>query len=658
VDLRPVLDALRRGDARAAVARCEALLSSGPDHVQIRTLLARGQLALGDAQAARAALDAALALDRSFAPTWIELAQLAHRERRLDEAAAALREATRLAPQMAALWLDRGETELALGHAQAAEASFATAQRLAPTERRALEGLARCAEALGRLDAEIWARQQLAALSPGNPGLRAELGDALRRDDRNDEAQAEFATALALGASDPLVAWMHWQTLPIVHSSSDAVDAAARRWDRGLAAMEDLVAKPLPTERAAALLASTTNFYRHYLDEDLVDVQRRYGAVLRRLAERVVPGAGEVPRRPRRARRRVGFVSSHLHEHTVAKIFGAWMTRLDRARFETCVFHLDAREDAVTRRLRESADRFVMNAGGLPEWLGVLRGAELDALIHLDVAMHPLSQALAAFRFAPVQAATWGHPITTGLDTIDAYLTSDPQEPADGAAHYTEELVRFPRVGATFPRPAGASDFRVALPAGAKGYLFCPQSAQKLHPRHDAIFARVAAACPEHPIVLVPHNKWHVTDALTARLQAAFQQAGLPFERHVIVYNGLRFPDFLAVARGATAMIDSFGWSGCTTTLETLAYGVPVVTTPGRTFRSNHTTGMLRVIAMDELVRPDVDAYVATIAAIAAEPERHAALRQRIEERNAVLYDDPGSVAALAEWLERALEPG
>ena len=54
---------------------------------------------------------------------------------------------------------------------------------------------------------------------------------------------------------------------------------------------------------------------------------------------------------------------------------------------------------------------------------------------------------LAALRLAPVQAASWGHPETSGLPTIDYYLSAQALEPADAQENYTEKLVALPNLG-------------------------------------------------------------------------------------------------------------------------------------------------------------------------------------------------------------------
>ena len=61
--------------------------------------------------------------------------------------------------------------------------------------------------------------------------------------------------------------------------------------------------------------------------------------------------------------------------------------------------------------------------------------------------MHQYVQVLASLRHAPVQATTWGHPVTSGMSTIDFFLSADEFEPPDADAHYTETLIRLPRMG-------------------------------------------------------------------------------------------------------------------------------------------------------------------------------------------------------------------
>lgn len=58
---------------------------------------------------------------------------------------------------------------------------------------------------------------------------------------------------------------------------------------------------------------------------------------------------------------------------------------------------------------------------------------KLDVVVYCDVGMDARTTGLAHGRFSPVQVAFWGHPGTTGLSTMDYFITSDLFEGELGA---------------------------------------------------------------------------------------------------------------------------------------------------------------------------------------------------------------------------------
>jgi predicted O-linked N-acetylglucosamine transferase (SPINDLY family) len=154
--------------------------------------------------------------------------------------------------------------------------------------------------------------------------------------------------------------------------------------------------------------------------------------------------------------------------------------------------------------------------------------------------------------------------------------------------------------------------------------------------------------------VLTPHARAHVREALAARIGGAFRAAGLDPARHLRVLPMLPWPQFLGLASGATAMLDSLDWSGGNTTLETLAWGVPVVTLPGATMRSRHSAGLLAMGGLDELIAADAPGYVDRVQRLAHEPEWREALSRRVTAAAPAWYDTQAPLAALREALRPA----
>lgn len=97
---------------------------------------------------------------------------------------------------------------------------------------------------------------------------------------------------------------------------------------------------------------------------------------------------------------------------------------------------------------------------------------------------------LAHARLAPVQCVSWGHPDTTGIDTLDYFISSSTIEPINAYEFYSEHLINLSRLPCYYELPdynsilMTRSDF--GLPNAARLYG-CPQSLFKIHPEFDRI---------------------------------------------------------------------------------------------------------------------------------------------------------------------------
>ena len=189
-----------------------------------------------------------------------------------------------------------------------------------------------------------------------------------------------------------------------------------------------------------------------------------------------------------------------------------------------------------------------------------------DVVVYPELGMDATTFALAALRLAPVQCAGWGHPVTSGLPTIDAMFTSGPMEPSDGDTHYRERLVRLPGIGTRYARPSlpeRASRAALGLPDRGPLLLF-PQSLFKLHPADDRRVARVLAAAPEARVVAFAGRHPRLTAKWRARLDPVLDFHGVAPARardgdgreegHPVCPSAARDFHRLDTARGARAV--------------------------------------------------------------------------------------------------------
>jgi predicted O-linked N-acetylglucosamine transferase (SPINDLY family) len=233
-------------------------------------------------------------------------------------------------------------------------------------------------------------------------------------------------------------------------------------------------------------------------------------------------------------------------------------------------------------------------------------------------------------------------------------------EPAGGAAHYTETLIRLPNLSVSYRRPEPASE-EVPEPikrlrGEGRAIYLCAQSLFKLLPDQDDLVARIAREVPTSAFVFIAHASDLATSVLRNRLARRLADEGIEADGRIVFLPRLNEASFRAVNKVATVVLDSVEWSGFNSTIEALAAGTPVVAMPGATMRAHHSYGILKMAGLDELIAPDADGYVTLAARLGSDRAFHARMSQLVSERCVRIFDDPAPVTALADWIEGAVK--
>lgn len=585
------------------------------------------------------------------------------------EAAALLRRAVALRPDHAD---GRGNLTVALeALARLAEAQGKPAEAVAacreglcwqPDSADLLNGLGNALRALGRMAESAAVLRRAVRCRPQAPELPINLGLTLHAMGRGEEAVAVLEAAHATQPDDLAILWQRTLSLlPKIYRSEDHIDTVRRAYADGLA---DLTARlDARPERAGGLVpvvAALQPYYLPYQGRCDRDLQGLYG----RLVCRVMAAGGLAPPPPPPRQRapgeplRVGLASAWLCGHSNWKIpIRGWLAGLDPQRFQVFGYFTGARRDAITDEAKSLCHRFAEGPRTLPQWIAAITGDRLDLLIFPEIGMDPATARLAALRLAPVQCSSWGHPQTSGYPTIDYFLSSDLMEPPGAEAHYSERLVRLPNLSFAYgPAPeAPALVTRAEIGLAEEAVFFwCCQSLYKYLPRHDVLFARIAARLPAARFVFLENPEAAVTQVFRQRLDDAFAALGLEAGRHCLFLPQQPTARFAGLCRLADVFLDSVGWSGCNSTLESLAFGTPVVTLPGALMRGRHSAAILSRLGLTDTIAADADDYVALAVALGSDPARRAAWRARALERLPLVQDDPAPARGLAAFLEEA----
>ena len=645
--------ARRRDDPAAARAALERLVQLAPRHVPFRIDLAALVEQAGDRDGAEHVLAGAITVAPEDPVARLARAALLFRAERLAEALADADVALRRDPSNPnALGLS-GELLLRLGRAAEAVPRLQRAATSAPKAWVPQDALLRALKQAGAPQAAVLAQAERLGEALGGAFGRSVVA-VERMVNGGPEAGAEaIAEALAMDPQHPTALWLAMQVPPSMVHDDDAAEAAfLERWRTRLATLEGLDLAGLDATVAQSMLYAASSFYAHYLGAALTGELERLGRVVSVLASRA---AGPIAERRRAddGRLRVGIATGMLRHHTVTKLFGALIRGLDRPRFEVTLIHTGGTEDEVTKGFIAEADAYLRVPGSLADVARAVAARDLDLIVWLDVGMETTSAALAALRLAPTQAVLWGHPVTTGLPSIDVFLTAAAMEPPDGERHYTERLHRLPGLGTCYTAPDHRPTARPAeLAAGRPdGVLaFMPQLVQKLRPRFDRALARIAAAAPELRFLMTPYFLEAPVRRFRDRLGRAFEAEGVALDARLPLCRWVSQAEWLGLAEVADFGLDAFDWSGGNTSLEMFWYDTPIVTLPGALMRGRHTLAMLERMELPQLVARDEDDYVRIAVELATSSDFRAEMSGKIRERKHRLYEDRSVVEAFVAF--------
>jgi len=354
---------------------------------------------------------------------------------------------------------------------------------------------------------------------------------------------------------------------------------------------------------------------------------------------------------------RLGVASGNLRNHNGSFWAYHWLDNLPRDDYEFYLYSLRGVPDEVTGMFAELGTYrwFPFRETDYLDALRTIREDNLDVLVLPDVGMSPLSRIISLARLAPVQCVAWGHPVTTGSPNIDYYLSSDLMESADADRHYSEMLVRLPNTGMHFKQPAppaevlGRADF--GIPDSRVAYASV-QSLFKYLPQHDFVYPEIARQVPDALFIFVGDHSYHVTNTFRERLRKAFEQANLNFEHYVKILPQLPYSQFMRLLCVVDINLDSIGWSGGITTMNSLAMDCPVVTLPGEFMRGRHSYAMLKMIGVEELIVDSLDDYVTMSARLGRDRILRSAIVEKIKAQKHKLFDDMECIEYLDSFFK------
>jgi predicted O-linked N-acetylglucosamine transferase (SPINDLY family) len=537
---------------------------------------------------------------------------------RYEEAIACYRQALSAKPNYGDAFNNLGISLTELGRMDEAVASLEQAIRLNPRDPSCYFNLGRALQKRGRLDDAVRAYHQALALRPNYADVQNNLGVALTHQGRLDEAESRLREPLA---QDPTSAGT-WNNLGNALKEQGRLDEAIVCYQRAMQV------KPDNAEAHANLLVCL-NYDPRVSPGELLEEHRRWG---RDYGNATLIGPDPGHNRDPERRLRIGYVSPDFYNHPVACFVRPILGNHDPQQVEVFCYAEVSAPDTVTEWCRSRAQGWRSTCGQSDVQLAHQIAADkIDILV--DLAGHTANSRVRAFAYrpAPVQATYLGYPNTTGLRTIDYWLTDAIADPQGEAPASTEEVVRLPGCFCCYAPPESAPEPN-PLPALKTGHLTLG-SLQNLAKINSAVLDLWCALLKALPTARLLVFRSSLRGRTRDYILRQFTDRGIPPQRLDMRHLPEDTAGYLGVYRAVDLSLDTFPWSGHTTACESLWMGVPILTLYGNRHASRMAASVLTCLGLGEFVAKTPDEYIAAAVRVAGDLDSLAQLRGRLRRQ-------------------------
>jgi predicted O-linked N-acetylglucosamine transferase (SPINDLY family) len=351
---------------------------------------------------------------------------------------------------------------------------------------------------------------------------------------------------------------------------------------------------------------------------------------------------------------RLGVISKYFHDSIVAKCYQPILLTLlqEHKNIEIICYAASAISDSCTDELvKNGAKIILLNPKNLSYSQKLIAADKCDALLYLDIGMDPFTYLLAFARLAPVQCTIGGHPLTSGLKTIDYYISSSPIEPENAAEHYTEKLVLLQSNPGTGPRAKASatsiSRSDIGLSNMHRIYL-CPVLPHKLHPDFYDVLSAILNADSNAQIVLFQSER---ISALTTQSQNILRHHLGKFSDRLIFLPWQQPENFAQILRLADAVLDPWHFSMGSTCYILFELGIPVVTWPGEFMRGRTAYALYQRMNISDLIAKTQNEYVPLALKLACDQELKKQMHDQIKKKHAIIFNHQPATSEIANFL-------
>lgn len=394
-------------------------------------------------------------------------------------------------------------------------------------------------------------------------------------------------------------------------------------------------------------------FYLMYHGFDDRQLYERYAAVAMDIIDANDPVRQVLSKALQKERIKICVINAQIKNHSVwhSHTEGLYK-RLDRAAFELHTINLTGVSCIQAEYAKEHSESYCDASGDDESVVEKILSIGADIVLYPEVGLHAQTWRLAARRLCVQQVAMWGNPETTGLPSIDYFVSVQELEGANAAQHYSESLVSLPlqeHYYASRQYDGKELDLASLGLVKEKKIILCSGAAFKYQYRFFEVFTQLYQKFEGLQFVFFDQE-----DEVSAQLKTSLAEIAriAPARNHIVFLPWIDEDRYYALMRVSHLMLDGLNFSGFNTAIKSIECGLPIVCIGSALLRENFSAGLLRAIGAHECVAESDANAIQVFTKLLEDQVFHQKIRQLMLEKKRHLLDIDGPVPHLESFFK------
>ena len=580
---------------------------------------------------------------------------LAYKElEKFNESVDSYHQAIKINPDYAEAHNNLGVTFKKIGELTKSIDSYKRAIKINPSYAEAYNNIGNAYNASQKIDDAILNYKKAINLNTKFAEAYSNLGNLLKEIGKVEEAKEYEDKLLKIESVDiDYKINVKLSMTPIVNSA-DEINYLREQYKKSL---NDLQKYKYFVENPGDTL-KTSFFHLAYHAKENLEIMKNTSNLFRKMMPNINYISKNISKQKEQKKIKIGFISEFLTGHTIGKLFGGLIKYIDRKKFDIFIFHApNTKKNIIKNEIDKLSYKVINLKNKIKEQHIQIENENLDIIFYPEIGMSPTIYFLAFARLAPVQIVSWGHPETTGINTIDYFLSSTLLESDNIKKKYSETLICLSQFPLYYQPPKNLGTLKnrkdLGLPENVRLYG-CPQSLFKLHPDFDLILEKILVEDPDSYIVLIGNKGkekyWSET------LKKRWSKKLNIINKRILFTKSLSLVEYISLCKCVNVLLDPLHFGGGNSFLEAMLVGTPTITMPGIDLKTNITAAAYKQMKiLNPPIVKNVKEYVSLATKLARDDKNNLSLREESKiAANNNLYDNLQTLMEFEKFLEEA----